>query len=109
MSDWRDADDDERRERSRRADEEWEEREIAIQQQERLDPPRMPRCPCATCEGVDPDDGRDAPCPNCDGEGSIVTCIDDLCYRREVCIHGDPPTICPECKGTGRVDCDDEP
>lgn len=47
------------------------------------------------------DDTDEADCLECGGEGEFITCIDDLCYRRDVCIHGDPPTPCPSCKGTG--------
>ena len=54
------------------------------------------------------DEGDDVPCPDCHGEGGAILCIDDLCYRREVCIHGDEPTPCATCKGTGRVEADDQ-
>ena len=37
-------------------------------------------------------------CEECGGSGEVVLCIDDICYRQEVCIHGDPPAPCPSCE-----------
>lgn len=54
-------------------------------------------------EVYDEDLDEDRDCDECGGEGEIVLCIDDLCYRREQCIHGDPPDPCPSCRGTGRA------
>lgn len=47
-------------------------------------------------------------CWLCGGSGEYVTCIDDLCHGQEQCIHGDPPSPCPECKGTGGEDGPDD-
>ena len=43
-------------------------------------------------------------CWNCGGTGEFVYCIDDLCHGQERCIHGDPPSPCRECNGTGGRD-----
>lgn len=40
-------------------------------------------------------------CPNCDGKGYIIVCIDDLCRASEECMHGDGEIICPQCYGYG--------
>lgn len=45
-----------------------------------------------------------ATCPNCDGEGTIITCCDDLCVGGHHCIHGDGEEMCPECYGDGEID-----
>lgn len=42
-------------------------------------------------------------CQRCQGEGVIVTCIDDLCYGNDYCIHGDGYGTCPDCKGVGQI------
>lgn len=40
------------------------------------------------------------PCPvhhlcRCDGQGVIVTCIDDMCQGAGECMHGDGEEFCP--------------
>lgn len=45
----------------------------------------------------------EAPCIECDGEGEILWCIDDICHGLGFCIHGDGMRICPECHGEGFV------
>lgn len=40
-------------------------------------------------------------CWKCDGEGFIITCIDDLCQSG--CIHGDGEQACRVCNGSGEV------
>lgn len=47
-------------------------------------------------------------CQRCQGDGTIIVCMDDLCraagecfYRRGAC---DGIAICPECKGIGLVE-----
>jgi hypothetical protein len=42
-------------------------------------------------------------CLRCDGEGFIVTCIDDMCRGAGECIHGYGETVCPECDGEGEI------
>jgi protein gp37 len=42
-------------------------------------------------------------CQRCDGEGTVVTCWDDLCANSDHCIHGDGEAPCPECGGYGEV------
>lgn len=39
-------------------------------------------------------DGGDGYCIDCDGEGWIVTCCDDLCCGAGYCIHGDGMDLC---------------
>lgn len=48
-------------------------------------------------------------CPDCDGEGFIVTCCDDLCVGGGHCIHGDGEDMCETCRGHGTVPDEDEP
>ena len=45
-----------------------------------------------------------ATCPECGGEGIIITCCDDMCVGSGHCIHGDGEEVCPECDGSGEVD-----
>jgi len=45
-----------------------------------------------------------AMCPECNGEGIIITCCDDMCNGIGHCIHGDGEEICPECDGSGEID-----
>lgn len=45
------------------------------------------------------EEAQDRYCYNCGGQGYLVVCPDDLCHGRDECIHGDPPVICPVCKG----------
>lgn len=40
-------------------------------------------------------------CWRCGGEGSKVTCMDDLCHGAGRCIHGDGDEMCRECDGEG--------
>lgn len=47
-------------------------------------------------------------CETCDGDGFIVTCIDDMCVGMGYCIHGDGDTTCPECHGRGEIDDDND-
>lgn len=42
-------------------------------------------------------------CPECDGEGIIIDCCDDLCVGGGHCIHGDGERICRTCHGEGEV------
>jgi len=41
------------------------------------------------CDGV-----GEGYCMDCDGEGWIVTCCDDLCHGAGYCIHGDGMALC---------------
>ncbi len=43
------------------------------------------------------------PCPRCDGAGTVLVCIDDLCNAQGTCMHGDGEAPCPECEGTGEA------
>lgn len=47
------------------------------------------------------DDYCDDSCLRCDGEGTIMVCIDDICHGLGYCIHGDGEIACPNCRGTG--------
>ena len=40
-------------------------------------------------------------CWDCGGRGWKITCIDDLCYGNDECIHGDQPTPCSTCNRNG--------
>ncbi len=42
-------------------------------------------------------------CPECDGEGFILDCCDDICNGLGECIHGDGERVCPVCEGSGEV------
>jgi len=42
-------------------------------------------------------------CLRCDGSGSLLTCIDDICQACGECMHGDGETTCPECGGAGEI------
>lgn len=42
-------------------------------------------------------------CFECGGEGTIITCVDDLCRNGEHCIHGDGEENCQDCNGEGEV------
>lgn len=48
--------------------------------------------------------GTEPYCITCGGRRWRVTCIDDLCYGEEECIHGDPPTPCPDCNPKGELE-----
>lgn len=37
-------------------------------------------------------------CWQCNGEGFIVVCVDDMCRGAGHCIHGDGEVVCPNCK-----------
>lgn len=55
-------------------------------------------------EGCDYLDGllelqEDPVCDRCGGEGSIITCCDDICVGSGHCIHGDGEELCPACEG----------
>lgn len=39
----------------------------------------------------------DEPCYRCDGQGWILTCVDDICHGLGYCIHGDGIADCPDC------------
>ena len=53
-----------------------------------------------------PDEWDGGGCYQCGGRGWMVTCIDDLCHGQDYCIHGDPPTPCPNCNPKGeKEDC----
>lgn len=43
-------------------------------------------------------------CYRCNGEGFIITCMDDLCAGEDRCIHGDGEQMCSACGGTGGWD-----
>ena len=47
-------------------------------------------------------------CNYCDGVGSILICVDDMCHGLGKCIHGDGEEICPTCDGEGIVYFDGE-
>lgn len=47
-------------------------------------------------------------CPDCQGEGSIITCCDDMCHGAGRCIHGDGEVMCVYCNGTGEIGDDDD-
>lgn len=49
--------------------------------------------------------GGRVPCPNCDGEGFVIVCPDDLCQNSGECIHGDGEVECRQCMGSGWVVC----
>lgn len=40
------------------------------------------------------DDTGDIDCLDCDGDGWIVTCCDDLCRGQGWCMHGDGDALC---------------
>ncbi|MFW6217430.1 MAG: hypothetical protein ACOC4K_00395 [Verrucomicrobiota bacterium] len=42
-------------------------------------------------------------CDRCAGDGTVVTCCDDLCHGQGWCMHGDGESICPVCQGSGRL------
>ncbi|MFA5027072.1 MAG: hypothetical protein WC713_04305 [Candidatus Methylomirabilota bacterium] len=46
-------------------------------------------------------------CWLCGGEGTIVTCCDDMCRGLGECIHGDGEAECPECHGGRDCECCD--
>jgi hypothetical protein len=46
-------------------------------------------------------------CNTCNGEGFIVTCVDDMCRGCGECMHGDGESVCPECHGDGGYQDDD--
>lgn len=48
------------------------------------------------------DDGCDT-CTDCNGEGHILICIDDICHGQGFCMHGDGEEICKTCNGNGYV------
>lgn len=48
--------------------------------------------------------GEEDTCWQCDGEGLLLTCIDDMCRGAGECMHGDGYSECPECDGTGYID-----
>jgi hypothetical protein len=43
-------------------------------------------------------------CHQCNGEGILITCCDDMCVGAGECIHGDGEWTCPDCDGTGEID-----
>lgn len=43
------------------------------------------------CYGDDPVEW----CNLCDGDGIIVTCVDDMCRGAGECMHGDGEQLCP--------------
>ena len=47
-------------------------------------------------------------CPDCDGAGWIVTCIDDMCRGSGECIHGDGEDMCRMCYGSGEIGGEDD-
>lgn len=40
-------------------------------------------------------------CLVCDGSGTIVDCVDDMCHGLGDCIHGDGMVMCYQCNGEG--------
>jgi len=42
-------------------------------------------------------------CPECGGEGIIITCSDDMCVGSGECVHWNGEETCPTCGGTGEV------
>lgn len=47
-------------------------------------------------------------CLTCGGNGTIVTCYDDICVGIGHCIHGDGEETCPDCGGEGEIFEDEE-
>ena len=47
-------------------------------------------------------------CAICDGQGWILTCIDDLCRGAGECMHGDGDQTCWACDGLGFIGTDEE-
>lgn len=41
-------------------------------------------------------------CSDCDGDGWVLDCFDDLCHAQGRCMH-DTEVVCPECHGSGNV------
>jgi len=48
-------------------------------------------------------------CIRCDGEGVILTCVDDMCHGLGYCIHGYGESMWPDCKGKGWIGPEDHP
>ena len=42
-------------------------------------------------------------CPDCDGDGFVVTCCDDMCRGVGECMHGDGESVCETCHGDGEI------
>ena len=42
-------------------------------------------------------------CPDCVGEGFVLTCCDDICHGLGYCIHSDGEAICTTCWGEGYI------
>jgi hypothetical protein len=42
-------------------------------------------------------------CYECNGEGFVVICIDDICRGSGNCMHGDGEDLCPVCGGEGEI------
>lgn len=49
------------------------------------------------------DDYDNDTCPDCDGEGVVLVCFDDLCQGSGHCIHGDGWATCRTCGGAGEL------
>ena len=54
-------------------------------------------------EDYELDDDYDETCLECDGEGQVLVCIDDICHGLGYCMHGDGMAVCRACSGTGHV------
>lgn len=52
-------------------------------------------------EDYELDDDYDDACHNCDGEGQVMVCIDDMCVGMGDCMHGDGWVVCRACGGSG--------
>ena len=43
------------------------------------------------------------PCPECNGEGFVCDCCDDICASQGYCIHEDGNVTCGMCLGEGEI------
>lgn len=46
-------------------------------------------------------DDEEVVCSECNGECTVLVCVDDLCHGQGWCMHGDGEIDCPHCNGTG--------
>jgi len=46
-------------------------------------------------------------CWNCNEDGMVVVCVDDLCRAAGHCMHGDGEVLCDVCGGEDLPDEDD--
>ena len=57
---------------------------------------------CVVCEAQGGCCCEAEPCPDCD-DGTIISCLDDLCHIGNGCMHGDGEAFCETCQGEGVV------